>query len=104
MDNIKSSSMALLNSAIDFGNSLKGIEFPLSVLPKKLQQVVMALYDYNTFPIEYTTASMISLLGLAIGATHKVHLMKGWEDMAITNMALVGEPGTNKSKPLNFLI
>lgn len=104
MDNIKSSSMALLNSAIDFGNSLKGIEFPLSVLPKKLQQVVMALYDYNTFPIEYTAASMISLLGLAIGATHKVHLMKGWEDMAITNMALVGEPGTNKSNPLNLLI
>lgn len=104
MDSINSSSMALLNSAVDFGNSLKGIEFPLSVLPKKLQQVVMDLYEYNAFPIEYTAASMVSLLGLAIGATYKVHLMKGWDDMAITNMALVGEPGTNKSNPLNFLI
>ena len=103
MDEV-SRAKALLGSIIDHGNTLCGTEFPLSVLPNDLQDVVQKLHDYNAYPIEYTASSMISLLGLAIGATHKVHLIKGWEDMAITYMALVGEPGTNKSNPLSFLI
>ena len=104
MINPTASSLAILNSASDYGNSLMGIEFPLSVLPQRLQHVVMQLHEYNGFPVEYTAVSMVGLLGLAIGTTHKVHLMKGWDDMAILNIALVGEPGTNKSNPLNFLV
>lgn len=79
-----------------------GNPFPLDVLPKKMRDIVTEANAILGFPKDYLAMSMLTALSAAIGNTHKVEHMEGWQEYCILFVALVGRPGANKSHPLSF--
>ena len=79
-----------------------GNPFPLDVLPKKMRDIVTEANTVLGFPKDYLAMSMLTAMSAAIGNTHKVEHMPGWEEYCILFVALVGRPGANKSHPLSF--
>lgn len=79
-----------------------GNPFPLDVLPKKMRDIVTAANTVLGFPKDYLAMSMLTAMSAAIGNTHKVEHMDGWQEYCILFVALVGRPGANKSHPLSF--
>lgn len=98
----------------DFGNdilSLNGLdkhikelvssnEFPVEALPKPLQEIVKNLHEALNFPTAFTAAALLSAASTAIGHTH-ISVWK-WPESGCLFMALVGNPGTNKTHPITF--
>lgn len=79
-----------------------GNPFPLDVLPKKMRDIVTEANTVLGFPKDYLAMSMLTAMSAAIGNTHKVEHMEGWQEYCILFVALVGRPGANKSHPLSF--
>lgn len=79
-----------------------GNPFPLDVLPKKMRDIVTEANAILGFPKDYLAMSMLTAMSAAIGNTHKVEHMEGWQEYCIFFVALVGRPGANKSHPLSF--
>ena len=63
-----------------------------------------------TIPISiFTTMIIPRCIGsipssIAIGNTHKIEIMKGWEESAVLYLSIVGKRGTNKSHPLSWAL
>ncbi|SIQ98433.1 Primase C terminal 1 (PriCT-1) [Chryseobacterium sp. RU37D] len=76
--------------------------FPIEVFPEKIQNIITELKNTMTYPVDYTAASMMYAVSVAIGLSCKVKFKEGWVDSAILYMAIVGKAGTNKSHPLTF--
>ena len=79
-----------------------GNPFPLDVLPKKMRDIVTEANAILGYPKDYLAMSMLTAMSAAIGNTHKVEHMAGWQEYCILFVALVGRPGANKSHPLSF--
>ena len=74
--------------------------FPIDVFPNKIRNIILNMYEYLAFPIDYTACSMMTAISTCIGNTHILHFKTGWDIKCIIYMALVGRPGANKSHPL----
>lgn len=77
-------------------------EFPLEVLPPKMQRIALELLSGCGFPLDYTASAMLAAISVAVGNTSRVEVKRSWQESAIVYMALVGRPGANKSHPLTF--
>lgn len=73
---------------------------PIDVFPNKIRNIILNMYEYLAFPIDYTACSMMTAISTCIGNTHILHFKTGWDIKCIIYMALVGRPGANKSHPL----
>jgi hypothetical protein len=78
--------------------------FPVDVFPKAVQEIIKATHECLNFPIDFIGSSILYAISVAIGNSHRVELMKGWQENAVLYMAIVGRPGTNKSHPLSFAL
>ncbi|MCD4697862.1 MAG: DUF3987 domain-containing protein [Bacteroidales bacterium] len=78
--------------------------FPVEVFPKAVQEIITATNESLKFPIDFIGASILYAVSVSIGNTHKVEIMKGWQENAVLYLAIVGRPGTNKSHPLTFAL
>lgn len=78
--------------------------FPFEVLPLPVQKIITATCENLNYPIDFTGASMLYAVSVAIGNTYRVELMRGWSENAVLYLAIVGRPGTNKSHPLSFAL
>jgi hypothetical protein len=78
--------------------------FPVEVFPKAVQEIIAATNESLNFPIDFIGASMLYAVSVSIGNTHKVEIMKGWQENAVLYIAIVGRPGTNKSQPITFAL
>ena len=78
--------------------------FPVHVFPDRLQQIIRELNDSNGFPADYTAASMMAAISVAIGNSHRVEVKRNWQESAIVYIAIVGRPGDCKSHPLTFVM
>lgn len=76
--------------------------FPVNVFPDRLQQIIRELHDSNGFPADYTAASMMAAISVAIGNSHRVEVKRNWHESTILYIAIVGRPGACKSHPLAF--
>lgn len=79
-------------------------EFPYHVFPKAIQEIVEETNRCLKYPIPFTSSAMIYACSVAIGVTHKVQLLNGWNEFAVVYLAIVASPGANKSHPLSFAI
>ncbi len=79
-------------------------DFPIDVLPAKLQEIVNEANATLGFPKDYIAGSMLTAMAAVIGNTHSAEAMAGWKEYAILFVALVGCPGVCKSHPLNYLM
>ena len=78
--------------------------FPVEVFPKPIREIITATNKSLKFPIDFIGASILYALSVAIGNTHRVEVMKGWQETAVLYLCLVGRAGTNKSHPLSFAL
>lgn len=78
--------------------------FPIEVFPKSIQQIIGSTKQCLNFPTDFTGASILFAVSLAIGNTYRILVSNGWEENAVLFIANVGRPGTNKSHPLSFIL
>ena len=78
--------------------------FPVEVFPDGVRKIIQMAHEFMNFPTDYIGSSLIVAAGAAIGNSIQVQVMGNWVEKPVIYMALVGEPGTNKSAPLEFAL
>jgi len=82
----------------------KSNPFPVEVFPKAIQRIITATNESLKFPVDFIGASILFAVSVSIGNTHRVEIMKGWQEHAVMYLAIVGRAGTNKSHPISFAL
>ena len=82
----------------------ESIPFPSEVFPEHIRQIINRTRTCLNFPLDYICPALIFASSIALGNAIAVEIKKGWKEKAIFYMAIVGEPGTNKSSCLEFAI
>ena len=59
--------------------------FPIDVFPNKIRNIILNMYEYLAFPIDYTACSMMTAISTCIGNTHIVNKLSLYEEM-LANM------------------
>ena len=80
------------------------ILFPLSSLPCKVQEIIELVHHELNYPVNYTAASMLLAAAVAIGNSKVLRVKSEWIVKPIFFMALIGEPGSLKTHPINFAL
>jgi len=78
--------------------------FPVDIFPLHIQRIITATNESLNFPIDFTGASILFAVSVAVGNTFKVEIKKEFEQNAVIYLAIVGRAGTNKSHPLSFAL
>lgn len=76
--------------------------FPVKVFPKEIQEIIESAYNCLNLPIDFFAASILYSTSIAIGNTYHVEIKSGWDESAAMWLALVGNSGVNKSRPLQL--
>ena len=71
--------------------------FPLSALPKPMQEYCEAVSESTGTPVDYAALSVLGAMAGAIGASTKLMIKDGWEEYAALWLALCADPGTTKT-------
>ena len=82
----------------------ESIPFPSEVFPEQIRQIINRTRACLNFPLDYICPALFFASSIALGNAIAVEIKKGWKEKAIFYMAIVGEPGTNKSSCLEFAI
>ena len=82
----------------------ESIPFPDEVFPDPIRHIIDSTKACLNFPADYICPALIFASSIALGNSLAVEIKKGWTEKAIFYMAIVGEPGTNKSSCLEFAI
>ena len=82
----------------------ESIPFPDEVFPDPIRHIIDSTKACLNFPTDYICPALIFASSIALGNALAVEIKKGWTEKAIFYMAIVGEPGTNKSSCLEFAI
>ncbi len=93
-----------IKSHVEGLKNKKGNPFPIDVFPRAVQDIINATYSDLNFPVDFTGVSMLYAASVAIGNTHRVEVMKGYQQSAMLYIAITGRKGTCKSHPLKFAI
>lgn len=93
-----------LKKKLEAEHKAKTNPFPVEVFPVAIQQIISATNESLNFPIDFVGASILYAVSVAIGNTHRIEHMKGWQENAVLYISLVGRAGTNKSHPFTFAL
>jgi hypothetical protein len=72
-------------------------EFPVTALPRALQQYVLEVADSIRCPVDFPGCFVLAVASVGIGNTRKIALKKKWSESARLYMAIVADPGSAKS-------
>jgi len=78
--------------------------FPVEVFPNFIQKLITEANKTLYYPIDYLGSSILCTVSIALGLKIIVEVKKGWTEQAVLYIALVGNPGDNKSHPLEFAL
>ncbi|NLN95176.1 MAG: DUF3987 domain-containing protein [Bacteroidales bacterium] len=78
--------------------------FPVEVFPEAIQEIIISTNESLKFPIDFMGASILYAVSVSIGNTHRIEVMKGWQETPVLYLAIVGRAGTNKTHPLTFAL
>jgi len=92
----------VINQAKCLSDRLSGSEFPIQVLPQKIQEIARVTSECLGYPLDFISSSLCFAMSVAIGNTHSVKIKEGWSESAILYVSIVGKAGSNKSSPLSF--
>lgn len=79
-----------------------GTNYWITIFPKALQEIIIAVSNTLQFNIEYLGAGILSACSAAIGVTHKTFVKETWEEKSNLFMVIVGRPGDSKSHAMKF--
>lgn len=66
--------------------------------PSEIRNIIADVHECQGFPIDYIASAMLVAIAVGIGNTYLVQLKRGWQESAMLYVALVGRPGTDKSR------
>lgn len=75
--------------------------FPLEVLPKDMVNFIKICRQTLNFNEDATACAMMSAIASVVGNKYKLRVKNGWDAPLIFWFAIMGNPGTTKSHPLN---
>ena len=78
--------------------------FPLDAFPELMQEIVRDTNQSLNFPVDFTAASMLFAVSVAIGNSYAAKIKENYTQNAILYLAIVAKPGMNKTHPLKFAI
>ena len=93
-----------LQKTVEAEQKAKQNPFPVEVFPEPIQEIITATNESLNFPIDFIGASILYAVSVSIGNTHRVEIMKGWQENAVLYLSIVGRAGTNKSHPISFAL
>jgi len=71
--------------------------FPLSALPKPMQEYCEAVSESKRTPLDYVALAVLGAMAGAIGGSTMLKVKSDWEEFAVLWIALCGEAGTTKT-------
>lgn len=74
--------------------------FPVEVFPLLVQKIIKETNESLNYPVDFIGAAIMYAVSVAIGNTHKVRIMQGYEQNAVLYLSIVGKAGTNKTHPI----
>jgi hypothetical protein len=74
--------------------------FPVEVFPLLVQKIIKATNESLNYPVDFIGAGIMYAVSVATGNTHKVQIMKGYEQNSVLYLSIVGKAGTNKTHPI----
>ncbi len=77
--------------------------FPVDIFPKPIQDIIHLAKEYYLYHSDYSSASILYTVSVIIGNKIKV-ISKERHISPNVFIAIVGEPGSNKTAPLNFFL
>ena len=77
--------------------------FPFDALPEKMQGIVNQFHERMNLPKEFTAISMLYAIATMAGKRYSL-MVNNQRSYPSLYVALVGEPGTNKTAPLNEIL
>ena len=81
---------------------LKAIPFPIEIFPSVFKEVISRTNEALNFPIDYSAATILTAVSTIIGKTAVLEVKHGWKEYCPLYMNLLGNPGSNKSHPLDM--
>ena len=88
----------------DICSNYECIPFPIEVFPVQVRDIIYTTQRCLNFPADYIGPAMMFTASIALGNALSLEIKRGWNEKAIFYVAIVGEPGTNKSSCLEFAI
>lgn len=79
-------------------------DFPIHVLPKVVQDLVLEANQKLNFPLDFSCSSSLYALSVAIGNCYHIELKEGFEQNASMYLVMVARAGSIKSHPLKLFI
>jgi len=76
-------------------------DFPIHAFPAAFRAYTIDLKDTLNFPIDYMATSILTAVSTAIGTNVSLRVKNDWFEMASLYTCLVGNPGANKTHPIN---
>ena len=69
----------IINQAMGMNMSFTEAEFPVEIFPSMIQRIIHEVYECQSYPIDYTAASILTAIAAGIGNTHLVQMKQaGW--------------------------
>lgn len=66
----------IINDAVSMIGKMNDSSFPIDVFPNKIRNIILNMYEYLAFPIDYTACSMMTAISTCIGNTHILHFKR----------------------------
>ena len=82
----------------------EAVGFPVEVLPKAVQRIVLDTHSFQNFPIDYIAPSLLFVACAACGNSTVVQIINGWCEKPLLYLAIVGDRGTNKTSCFEFAL
>ena len=79
-------------------------EFPISIFPVEIQNLINNLNNTLGFPKDYTAATILVVISIAIGNKIQLHFKDSWIEKSTLYMILVGRTGDVKSPAMRFCL
>jgi len=79
------------------------IPFPIEVFPNAIQNLISELNTTMAFPKDFTAVAIMWAFATLNGNKYKLKVKNGWIAPSLFWFCVMGDSGTTKSHPLNFI-
>ena len=90
----------IINSIRKEGLSVGSNEFPLEILPQRIQSIVLTLHQYENYVIVFGATALLSAAATAMGNHFRLRIKGLWTTNAALYIVLFGKPGLGKTPPV----
>lgn len=89
----------VINRIIKKSEELKK-QFPINAFPLSLQKIINHYVEIKGYPSDYLCTGILTAIGIAIGNSHVLHTVNGYEAKSNLFAVIIGRRGFNKSEAL----